>query len=76
MTAGNLYVPPAPGKIASLVSGSPIMAVDAKTRKVVHKANSSPPPRAIDETAEIVGMERCSMSVKDLRTPVRKTLAL
>lgn len=48
-------MPPAPGIIASLVSGNPTMLDEPNTRRCVHKASSSPPPSAIEDTAEIVG---------------------
>lgn len=65
-------MPPAPGNIPSLVSGSPTRASEEKTRKLVHKAISNPPPKAGPLTAEIVGMERVSRAEKVERRWVRK----
>ncbi|KAK5625815.1 hypothetical protein RRF57_001531 [Xylaria bambusicola] len=42
----------------SRVSGRPTWAVEARTRKWVHKASSRPPPSANDEMADIVGIGR------------------
>jgi hypothetical protein len=54
--AGSLYVAPAPGIMPRRVSGNPSSAVEAATRKVVHKASSSPPPRATPFIAAMVGI--------------------
>ncbi len=48
--------PPAPGMIPSLVSGRPTSVAGVKIRNVVARASSRPPPRAMDEMAEMVGM--------------------
>lgn len=74
--AGSRKVPPAPGMMASLVSGSPTMDVEPKTRSVVQSPSSSPPPRAVDEMAEIVGMGRLASSVKVDRRLSKKALTL
>lgn len=65
--AGSLYVPPAPGMAASFTSGTPTTAVEAKTRNVVQRASSNPPPIAREETALMVGMGRFDRSVKVFR---------
>ena len=49
-------MPPPPGIIASRVSGSATVAVEPKTRKLVQRASSRPPPKALLEIAEIDGM--------------------
>lgn len=48
------------------------MAVEAKTRKCVVRASSRPPPKAVLEMAERVGIGRCERRVKVLRRAVRK----
>ena len=53
---GSLYVPPAPGRMASLVSGSATSTLLEKSRRVVVSANSRPPPKAGAWTADRVGM--------------------
>jgi len=65
-------VPPAPGIMPSRVSGSPTWAVDAKTRKCVQRANSRPPPRAVEEMALIVGMGREERAVNVARRLAKK----
>lgn len=60
-------MPPAPGMIPRRVSGSPTVAVEARTRKCVHRANSRPPPRARDDMAEMVGMGRMERLVNVVR---------
>jgi hypothetical protein len=69
-------VPPAPGRIPNLVSGSPTWAVDARTRICVQRANSRPPPRAREEIALIVGIGREERAVKVLRRLERKAAVL
>ncbi len=59
--------------IPNLVSGNPTIAVDAKTRRSVANASSSPPPSASDATAAMVGMGRVSMASKVERSLVRKS---
>jgi hypothetical protein len=62
--------------IPNLVSGNPTIAVDAKTRRSVANASSSPPPSASDATAAMVGMGRVSMASKVERSLVRKSWVL
>eukprot|EP00213_Chloropicon_mariensis_P001614 CAMPEP_0197482526 /NCGR_PEP_ID=MMETSP1309-20131121/55989_1 /TAXON_ID=464262 /ORGANISM="Genus nov. species nov., Strain RCC998" /LENGTH=113 /DNA_ID=CAMNT_0043025045 /DNA_START=71 /DNA_END=412 /DNA_ORIENTATION=- len=52
---GSLCVPPAPGMIASLVSGSPTTASWLPTLKSHARASSNPPPSAMPSSAAIVG---------------------
>ena len=62
--AGRRYVPPAPGMMARFaVSGRARTASAAKTRKVVERASSRPPPKAEEEIALMVGMGRFEMEV-------------
>lgn len=49
--------------IASLVSGSPTIAEEPNTRNVVHSPSSSPPPSAVDEMAEMVGIGKVASSL-------------
>lgn len=72
MRAGSRYVPPAPGMIASRVSGSATVVVDAKTRRCVVRASSRPPPNAGAARADMVGMGRVDMEVKVPRREARK----
>ena len=44
--------------MASRVSGRPTVAVEVKMRMSVARASSRPPPRAREETADIVGTGR------------------
>lgn len=74
--AGSLYVPPPPGMIASLVSGSPSDAVEARTRKCVHSASSRPPPKAVLLIAEMVGICKDARRVKVLRRLLRNSRVL
>jgi len=74
--AGRRNVPPAPGIMASLVSGSATVDVEPKTRKVVVRASSRPPPNATEEMAEIVGMGRRERRVKVSRRSVRNCFVL
>lgn len=74
--AGRRKVPPAPGMMPSRVSGRPICAVEAITRKLVQRASSRPPPSAIDDTADMVGIGRRERAVKVLRRLERKAAVL
>lgn len=76
ISAGSLWVPPAPGMMASLVSGRPTVADDANTRKVVHSPSSSPPPRAVEAIAEMVGMGKLASSVNVDRRSLRNCFVL
>jgi hypothetical protein len=67
---------PAPGIMARRVSGSATTAVDARTRKSVHRASSRPPPKAELATAEMVGIGRVERRVKVWRSFVRKEATL
>ena len=58
------------------VSGKPTMAREAKTRRVVERASSRPPPRAMEETAEMVGMGRVERVVRVWRREERKEFVL
>ena len=69
-------MPPAPGMIARRVSGRPTTAVEAKRRKVDASASSRPPPSAIDEMAEIVGMGRVERRWNAVRREWRKSFVL
>lgn len=62
--------------MANLVSGNATRDVEPKTRKVVVKASSRPPPSAREEIAEIVGMGRRERRVKVSRRRVRKCFVL
>lgn len=62
--------------MASRVSGNPTVAVEAKMRKVVARASSSPPPRAREEMALMVGMGRVDRVVRVERRVERKWLVL
>jgi len=55
---GNRYVPPAPGMIAKLVSGKPIIELTVAILISHAKANSNPPPRAGPSMSAIVGIDR------------------
>ena len=76
MRAGRRYVPPAPGMIASRVSGSATVVVDANTRMCVVNANSSPPPKAGAARAEMVGIGSWEIDVNVPRNDVRKFAVL
>jgi len=69
-------VPPAPGIIPSRVSGSPTTALELRTRKWVERASSRPPPRAMEEIAEIVGIGRAESEVRVVRRLRRKAAVL
>ena len=58
------------------VSGKPTMAREVKTRRVVERASSRPPPRAMEETAEMVGMGRVERVVRVWRREERKEFVL
>jgi hypothetical protein len=62
--------------IANLVSGSATVDVEPKTRKVVVRASSRPPPNATEEIAEMVGMGRRERRVKVSRRVVRNCFVL
>lgn len=76
ISAGSRYVPPAPGMMPSFVSGSATDAVDARTRRCVQRASSRPPPSAVEEMAEIVGIGSVESAVKVLRRWERKSAVL
>ncbi|KAL2286058.1 hypothetical protein FJTKL_07295 [Diaporthe vaccinii] len=76
ISEGRRCVPPAPGMMPSLVSGSPITALEDRTRKCVDRASSSPPPRARELIAEMVGMGRAEMLVNVERRRARKAAVL
>lgn len=69
-------MPPAPGMMPSRVSGRLMVALEARTRKVVLRASSKPPPRAREEMALMVGMGRAEREVRVLRRVWRKWLVL
>src|SRR6058998_1084383 len=52
---GRSWVPPIPGKIPSVVSGTPNTAVSLATMKSARTASSQPPARAKPSTAAITG---------------------
>lgn len=52
------------------------MAVDEKTRKLVARASSRPPPKALLLTALIVGMGRLARLCKVRRRVVRNAVTL
>src|SRR5712691_7675745 len=54
-TRGRSCVPPIPGKIPSVVSGTPNTAVSLATMKSERTASSQPPARAKPSTAAITG---------------------
>tara|TARA_R110002060_G_scaffold16167_1_gene22482 strand:+ start:404 stop:601 length:198 start_codon:yes stop_codon:yes gene_type:complete len=58
------------------VSGSPTCAVEEKTRRVVQRASSRPPPRARELTALMVGIGRIERAVNVLRRLERKAAVL
>lgn len=62
--------------MARRVSGSPIWALAAMTRKVVLRASSRPPPRAREEMAVMLGMGRAERAVRVARRVVRKVRVL
>lgn len=76
MSFGSRYVPPAPGIMASRVSGRPTILVEPKTRRLVDRASSRPPPKAIDDMAEIVGIGRAARLVNVWRSWARNASVL
>lgn len=62
--------------IANLVSGSPTIAFDPKTRKVVHSPSSKPPPKAVEEMAAIEGIGNFESSVNVDRRSLRNSFVL
>jgi hypothetical protein len=62
--------------IPSLVSGRPMVALELRTRKWVDSASSRPPPRAIEEMAEMVGMGSDERLVKVVRRLRRNAAVL
>lgn len=62
--------------MARRVSGSATTAVEEKTRKLVQRPSSRPPPKAVLEMAEMVGMGRVERRVKVLRSESRKSRVL
>ena len=52
------------------------MAVEARTRKVVLRASSKPPPRAREEMALMVGIGRAERGERVVRRVGRKWLVL
>lgn len=69
-------MPPAPGMIASRVSGRPTIAVALKIRNVVQRASSRPPPRATEERDVSVGIGRAEIRVSVERRVVRNWFVL
>ena len=69
-------MPPAPGMMPRRVSGSPTTAFDERTRKWVVRASSRPPPRAIEEMAEMEGIGRAEREVKVSRRLERNSAVL
>ena len=61
---GSLWVPPAPGRIPSPVSGWPSRADSPATRRSQARASSHPPPRAQPVTAATVGTRSASIREK------------
>lgn len=76
MMVGRRYVPPAPGMMPRRVSGRARRAFEEITRRCVHSANSRPPPRAVPEMAEMVGMGRVERRVNVERRRARKRATL
>lgn len=62
--------------MARRVSGRPTTAVEARTRKLVQRANSRPPPKAVLLMAEMVGMGRVERRVKVFRSLERNWATL
>jgi hypothetical protein len=62
--------------IASRVSGSATVVVEAKTRMCVVRASSRPPPNAGAASAEMVGIESCDIDVRVPRNVDRKFAVL
>mmetsp|Transcript_14982 Transcript_14982/g.21663 ORF Transcript_14982/g.21663 Transcript_14982/m.21663 type:complete len:218 (+) Transcript_14982:1564-2217(+) len=72
MVLANRWVPPAPGRMASDVSGSPMWVEEDTTRRSAARASSRPPPRATPSMAAIVGMGRVAKSEVRFRRRVTK----
>lgn len=62
--------------IARRVSGRPTVAVGEKTRKVLARASSRPPPRATEDTAVMEGMGRVERVFSVVRRLVRNVAVL
>lgn len=60
----------------NLVSGRPIDAEAAKTRRSVERASSKPPPRATEATALMVGMGKLERVWNVERRLIRNSLVL
>ena len=58
------------------VSGSPTVAAVERIRRWVHKASSRPPPSAVPETQEILGIGRSDKRLKVRRSEVRNVVTL
>jgi hypothetical protein len=58
------------------VSGRPITALEERTRRWVVRASSRPPPRAMEEIAEMEGMGRAEREVNVSRRLERKSAVL
>lgn len=69
-------MPPAPGMMASLVSGNATVAVELKTRKLVLRASSRPPPNALLDIAEMDGIGSWDRRVNVPRSFARNTATL
>jgi len=76
MSAGRRYVPPAPGMMASRVSGSATTALEPKTRRCVVRASSRPPPNAGAARAAMVGIRSREREAKVARREARKAAVL
>ncbi len=66
MARGRRCVPPAPGSMASLISGSANFALSAAMTMSQASASSQPPPIAKPATAAITGLRMVRM-VSQLR---------
>src|SRR5436190_484595 len=62
VSRGRSCVPPAPGMMPSVTSGSPTTASAAAMRASQPSAISKPPPNAAPEIAAITGFGHCSMA--------------
>lgn len=58
---GRRWVPPAPGRVPSLISGWPNLAVSAAKIMSQLIAISQPPPRAKPATAAMMGLRQVLM---------------
>ena len=63
---GSRWVPPAPGRSPSLISGTPRRASSAATRRSHARASSSPPPNAAPSIAATDGFGCCFEAVEDV----------